>query len=172
MAEKPIKFYFKLWSSRTCFLTAEEKGICFDAVITLLVNGNNCLNHKNLARALRITPNKLKKCRALDRFARINEETGFFEATNFSKIFFDDEKRRHISKEKREAVWDKTGGFCHYCETNLYRHAGPSEFHVDHVIPFIEGGSDELSNLVPACRTCNLKKGSNDSLHDLPEGVQ
>lgn len=30
----------------------------------------------------------------------------------------------------------------------------------DHIIPRAHGGSDELSNLAPACRRCNGKKGA------------
>lgn len=30
--------------------------------------------------------------------------------------------------------------------------------HVDHVVPRAEGGSDDLSNLVLACRDCNIRR--------------
>jgi hypothetical protein len=33
-------------------------------------------------------------------------------------------------------------------------------FHVEHVIPSSEGGSDELQNLAWACPSCNLKKSN------------
>ncbi|MFE4697403.1 HNH endonuclease [Streptomyces sp. NPDC056738] len=33
----------------------------------------------------------------------------------------------------------------------------PSET-MDHVIPFSDGGADDMSNLVPACHSCNLSK--------------
>lgn len=32
--------------------------------------------------------------------------------------------------------------------------------HVDHLIPRSKGGKDTMSNLVAACRNCNLKKGA------------
>lgn len=29
---------------------------------------------------------------------------------------------------------------------------------IDHVVPLEQGGADDISNLVPACRTCNASK--------------
>lgn len=34
-----------------------------------------------------------------------------------------------------------------------------SDFTVDHMDPQIQGGGDELPNLVPCCKTCNSRKG-------------
>ncbi|MEV5887436.1 HNH endonuclease signature motif containing protein [Streptomyces sp. NPDC052020] len=48
-------------------------------------------------------------------------------------------------------VLTANGGRCVYCN-------GASQT-MDHVIPFAEGGADELCNLVPVCRTCNRSKG-------------
>lgn len=41
---------------------------------------------------------------------------------------------------------------CHYC--------GESANTVDHVVPKVNGGLDEPSNLVAACISCNLSKGT------------
>lgn len=54
-------------------------------------------------------------------------------------------------------VWEElvvlcaNGGQCLYC--------GSESQEKDHVIPFEDGGSDELKNLLPICGTCNKKKG-------------
>lgn len=45
-------------------------------------------------------------------------------------------------------------GRCYYC------HQKVTKYHVDHVIPVIHGGSNDPSNLVISCPTCNLRKGS------------
>lgn len=58
------------------------------------------------------------------------------------------------------AVWQKTGGVCHYCKVHLNpfeRHAR-NGFQIDHVHPQAKGGGHELSNLVPACKICNSSK--------------
>lgn len=45
---------------------------------------------------------------------------------------------------------------CHYCErVELYELLTR-----DHQIPVSRGGCDELSNVVPACMTCNARKGA------------
>jgi HNH endonuclease len=55
----------------------------------------------------------------------------------------------------RADIWDSTSGKCWYCgvQTNPWR-----DFTIDHVVPQSRGGSDHVSNLVPSCRTCNLRK--------------
>jgi 5-methylcytosine-specific restriction endonuclease McrA len=45
-------------------------------------------------------------------------------------------------------------GRCYYCQIKLI------EYHVDHIVPIIRGGSNEPSNLVLACPHCNMSKGT------------
>ena len=58
------------------------------------------------------------------------------------------------------SVWQKTGGLCFYCDEKLnpFDRKHPSGFQIDHVIPRNQGGSDDISNLVPSCRRCNNSK--------------
>jgi 5-methylcytosine-specific restriction endonuclease McrA len=56
--------------------------------------------------------------------------------------------------EVREYLLEKWGRKCAYCgKTGV-----PLE--VEHIVPKIRGGSDRVSNLTLACRSCNQKKGS------------
>lgn len=55
-------------------------------------------------------------------------------------------------KALRVEVFIRDGGKCTYCGVKEKRMA------CDHVIPRIRGGSDDLSNLTTACRTCNSSK--------------
>ena len=50
----------------------------------------------------------------------------------------------------RAKVFATKGSQCHYC--------GSDASQVDHMLPSSRGGSDELSNLVPACARCNHAK--------------
>lgn len=52
-------------------------------------------------------------------------------------------------------VLRRDGYTCRYCG----RSAPDVPVHVDHVIPRVEGGTDDPSNLVTACQDCNLGKG-------------
>ena len=56
--------------------------------------------------------------------------------------------------EVKEYLLDKWVRKCAYCgKTNV-----PLE--VEHIVPKSRGGTDRVSNLTIACRTCNLKKGN------------
>ena len=67
-------------------------------------------------------------------------------------------KRRKLSKHERETIYQKTNGHCAYCGCELEF----KDMQADHVQPFIQGGSDELENLLPSCRSCNHYKSTLD----------
>ena len=56
--------------------------------------------------------------------------------------------------EVREYLLEKWGRTCAYCG------AGNVPLEIDHIHPRSQGGSDRVSNLTLACRTCNQKKGN------------
>lgn len=65
----------------------------------------------------------------------------------------------------RTAVFERDDYTCQYCGARprlltLYR-AGKKHttLHVDHMIPRAHGGRDDITNLVTACRGCNMAKG-------------
>ena len=64
---------------------------------------------------------------------------------------------RKFSSALKQAVWDKTDGYCYYCGKKLKPW---QTFSIDHVIPVIQGGTDDLENLVPSCKQCNARKGA------------
>ena len=54
----------------------------------------------------------------------------------------------------RKSVWEKYGGRCAYCGRKIeYK-----DMQVDHMYPKANGGTDDFSNLMPSCRTCNHYK--------------
>lgn len=62
-----------------------------------------------------------------------------------------------------QALTERDGFTCHYCGNSLtnslagFNKDGAS---IDHVTPKDCGGTDDLQNLVLACRSCNQKKRS------------
>ncbi|GAA12785.1 HNH endonuclease [Gordonia alkanivorans] len=52
-----------------------------------------------------------------------------------------------------DALTDRFGRACFYCDTVLYR-----QRHVDHVLPWSRVGIDGLANLVVSCQGCNSSK--------------
>jgi 5-methylcytosine-specific restriction endonuclease McrA len=53
----------------------------------------------------------------------------------------------------RSIMLERDGHACVYCGANK-----PLEG--DHIVPLSQGGSNDLTNLATACRTCNLSKAS------------
>lgn len=60
----------------------------------------------------------------------------------------------------RSRVRERAGNRCEYCQ--LPQQDSPlAALHVEHVLPKIHGGTDDLDNLALACIDCNLHKGPN-----------
>lgn len=65
-------------------------------------------------------------------------------------------KRKPIPVAMRQLVHKKYGERCAYCGCPL----AYKDMQVDHLHPLKKGGTDELENLMPACRSCNHYKES------------
>lgn len=57
-------------------------------------------------------------------------------------------------------VLERCGDRCYYC-------GAVGDLTVDHKVPLARGGSNHIDNLVPACRSCNSRKGTQDELEYL-----
>lgn len=62
--------------------------------------------------------------------------------------------RYRITSSIRFEVFNRDNFTCRYCG----RSSPEVQLHVDHVHPVVLGGTNELSNLVTACKDCNLGK--------------
>ncbi len=56
-----------------------------------------------------------------------------------------------VSREEWHAICDKFQGLCAYCPL-------PADT-MDHIVPTARGGRHTPDNVVPACRSCNSRKG-------------
>lgn len=69
-------------------------------------------------------------------------------------------KRRKLTKAERLEVYNKCGGHCAYCGCDLQY----KDMQVDHVVPlngWTVQGDDDVSNMLPGCRSCNHYKSRN-----------
>lgn len=66
-------------------------------------------------------------------------------------------KRKAVSKKMRLKVYEKYHGHCAYCGCELeYK-----DMQVDHIQSvYAHDGSDDINNLMPACRMCNFYKST------------
>ena len=75
-----------------------------------------------------------------------------------------DRQRQPIPSHVRRTVYSMSGGHCAKCRTSLVRGGGAANsFHIDHIRPVSRGGGNDISNLQPLCRTCNLSKGAHNT---------
>lgn len=65
-----------------------------------------------------------------------------------------DNIRKSIPKKLREKIAKRYNGRCGYCGCTLTR------MQIDHIVPVIDGGTNDESNLMPSCPQCNNYKHS------------
>lgn len=61
-----------------------------------------------------------------------------------------------VSEAIRARVVTQSGGVCEYCRYPEEFNSG--QFAVDHILPRVRGGADDLNNLALSCRSCNERK--------------
>ena len=68
----------------------------------------------------------------------------------------DRNKRKQLKQRTRREIYESLGGHCAYCGCELQY----KDMQLDHMVPLHVGGADELSNMLPACRSCNHYKAT------------
>jgi len=63
-------------------------------------------------------------------------------------------EREHIPKDVQNEVRRRDGEVCQSCGSTT------SPFHLDHIIPISQCGTNDVDNLTVACPQCNLSKGA------------
>lgn len=75
-----------------------------------------------------------------------------------------DAKANRKIPRRRQAIFNASGGLCHYCGCGIELRG---DWHVEHKMPKALGGSDEPINLVAACAPCNREKKDKTDLEYL-----
>lgn len=83
----------------------------------------------------------------------ITEEEHLYVRGEGQLFKFPTKGRGSLPTQVREAANRRANSCCTYCGTLK----GP--FHHDHLLPYARGGSNDSSNIVLACRSCNISKG-------------
>ena len=107
---------------------------------------------------------------ALEQFVEfMADDSGVLQDENVGLELFEDNKKspapvRHrtkqaISDRLRFRILMRDGFTCQSCGASPIK-TRDVELHVDHIIPWSEGGETEESNLQTKCRKCNLGKGN------------
>ena len=66
-------------------------------------------------------------------------------------------------RRKRRALVRRDGAACAYCGRPVGTGLPFSRPTLDHVVPVTRGGGNELTNLVLACKPCNLDKADKET---------
>ncbi len=72
------------------------------------------------------------------------------------------------TKRELRIIYDRTVRRCHVCRKSLSfvnygKLQGRTPWEVDHSVARARGGTNRLSNLLPACPECNRSKGSSNN---------
>lgn len=67
----------------------------------------------------------------------------------------------HYTQEDIIGLREQQKGLCAYCQCQMAV-TGRLRETIDHIIPISKGGSNDLTNIVLACRECNLSKSDQD----------
>ena len=76
-------------------------------------------------------------------------------------------KRKNIGKKLRFEIFKRDEFTCQYCGS----HPPKAILEVDHIVPVIKNGTNDIDNLVTSCFDCNRGKSAN-SLEIIPESLK
>lgn len=78
--------------------------------------------------------------------------------------------RRKITPDIQHLVRERANHLCEYCHTSeRWQYV---RFTIDHVIPLVRGGTEELDNLALACFHCNRRKAAKLTAWDPDSGKE
>ena len=62
----------------------------------------------------------------------------------------------YISRKDKDTVAERANFCCEYCFTQL--NYSSDSFSIEHIIPLVKGGTNDLDNLAFSCQGCNNRK--------------
>lgn len=109
-----------------------------------------------------ISANKIVKEKAFKKLRipliKVKEEEKPIKKTRSQKIHSNNSGKRKYVIRNYNNVYHGEIHECSYCSCEIHRE--DSEYYtIDHIVPLELGGSNDICNIVPACRNCNFEKG-------------
>lgn len=189
MNAKPYEFFVKKWSGKTaaCKKCSEVKNVVSCFYYAPRSSGNPVFTCKDCVKERasewgRANPEKRKEIR--DKWNNTNPDYYFDyyqenvdDRKKYQKDYYENNKADRISKSvfylrKRRAGVRSNSETATYSKQDMESYwidncidmkcyiCGGNFDHVDHVIPLSKGGVDDVYNLMPACKSCNLSKNA------------
>ncbi len=99
----------------------------------------------------------LKACEVFIRYKK--QDPGFVKLLKEKPVL----RTRTITEKMRLQIFKRDNYACRKCGKSPSNSLGVT-LHLDHIIPFSEGGANSLDNLQTLCAKCNLGKGNDQRL--------
>ena len=68
-------------------------------------------------------------------------------------------RRNKINPNRKRAIFMRDKCQCVYCGKKVTLAHALAHFTLDHIVPWVLGGSDATENLITSCELCNKRKG-------------
>lgn len=167
MSRPWMPLYVADYLADTAHLSAAESGAYLHLIMHYWQKGGLPTDAKHLARIAKMTPDEWEEhCSSIAAFfdddwrhKRIDRELENTRANYRRRLEFlksvDDRRPPPIEwVDIRSRIFEHDDYTCRYCG----KHGGNLE--CDHVVPISRNGSNDDSNLVTACKSCNRAKGA------------
>ena len=154
MGDPWFKFFPSDWLSGVSGLSAGERGV-YVTLLAMMYDHGGPIKRDDGRLSRQCGLPKVGFSRALEALialGKITESDGTLFASLMTE--WQSPPSRRIPKYVCSEVIDRDGERCVYCGDEI----GP--FHFDHVFPWSKGGGHSADNIVVACKSCNLSKGS------------
>lgn len=112
-------------------------------------------------------PEVAERRRVLDRTPEVRAKKNKWREANKEKLDFyyrDKNHRRRIAEKAGRLTPEDWDGVCKKYQYKCVYCGKKKKLTIDHEVPLASGGKHEVSNVVPACQSCNSKKRALNSV--------
>tara|TARA_R100001244_G_scaffold2541_1_gene3922 strand:- start:5821 stop:6303 length:483 start_codon:yes stop_codon:yes gene_type:complete len=151
-----MQLYVADYLGDTMHLSTEQHGAYLLLLMAMWRAGGSLPNdEKKLARIVGLSTIKWRRVAAdvMAFFTVDGDEITAWHLERWPAEYRKMQGRTPLPQSVRQAIIERDGQRCRYCGGET----GP--FQIDHIVPFVRGGTDDHENLTVACKPCNQSKG-------------